>query len=573
MPKTAFENLNADTTFKRSTWNPKPPRWTSDMRHGFIYPVQVLEVLPSDSWKVDLRHYTRMNQPIAPIFGDIFQHVSCFFVPKRILNDKIKQFYGEAETFGVATTINEPTITSNDYIVPRSYLNGPDKWCTFGSAFGLVTNLNAVPTAANRIPLNVLPIQAFGAIYNEYFRNENYQPKFMWDKTQSGNSTSAAYMTLNGSNITAKSTLPQCNKELDIFTGILPYALKSTDPVTIPLSGNAPLVGNVNINPDGQFVLTADAAGGAGSIKLIAYPDVIEQGQNNAIWGTSASSDPVYEGHPLYFGTGLKGSFANNSYADLSEATAASLSSLIYALSYQYYLTKLAKGGSKYGEYLEIMFGAKCPAATRDEPEFLGHYSWKLNIDTVVQTTGYDDSSSSELGAVGANSQTAGKDHLINASFTEPGYIIIVTYCKHFRSYGTAMNPVFLKKELLDYYSTPFANIPDVSMDSELMYFTGDITQRKSLGFVEPWLDYKVFASQTFGGMNPNNPNSYDFWTLGDKITSQPTITGDWLKEDRNAIARALTSGVSGSDYICDMFFDIIVSRTMPLYSSGMGTL
>lgn len=569
MPKTEYEHLNADTTFKRSTWN-RSPRWTSDMRHGFLYPCKVFEVLPSDSIKCDLRHYTRMNQPIAPIFGDIYQHVAAFFVPKRILNDKIKQFYGEAETFGVATTITEPTITSNGAVVLRAALDGADDWCTFGSAFGLVTNLAALPSVSNRIPINVLPVQGFGAIYNEFFRNENYQPKYMWNKSQNGNNSSNPYMTLNGSNITASSTLPQVNKEADIFTSILPYALKSNDPVVIPLLGEAPVgfewldIAIQNGPADDDYLKVFEPAAGAG------FPTTLSADSQGFIKADSQLS----QGEPLLFYSGLVGEFNDGeAYADLSQAASASLSSLIYALSYQYFLSKLAKGGSKYGEYLEIMFGAKCPAATRDEPEFLGHVSWKLNIDTVVQTTGYESSASSELGAVGGNSQTAGSGSFFNASFTEPGYLYIVTYMKHARSYGTGINPIFLKRELLDYYQTPFANIPDVSMDSELMWFTGDRTQRKSLGFVEPWLDYKVFQNETFGGMNPNNPNSFDFWTLGDKITAMPTITGDWLKEDRNAIARALTSGVSGSDYICDMFFDLTLSRTMPLYSSGLGKM
>lgn len=518
--------------------------------HGKLIPVGTpIEVLPGDTFKTVISAFTRMSTPIVPIMDDIRQEVDCFFVPKRILWNKTKQFYGEAESFGVATKVYEPT--SNSVAQAKSSLTSNAMKCnSIAAAFGLIYD-----DATGNVPpeINVLPIRAFLACYNEYYRNENYDGPFTWDKDHTGTGSVLAYRY--GNAIGGLNNIPSVNKDGDLFTSILPYQVKG-NPVALSIGGKVPVVtGTLHSMGDtalefggtnasvlrGTYHLTSKAAStGPGAVLAETVSNI------------SDSAVPIK---------------SSNLYADLGSSVGATISDLIYSLAYQDYLARSAKFGTRYREYIFSMFGTTIADASEDIPEYLGRLKFRINVNQVVQTTGFQASASSELGALGAYSNSGKSDKLFTKSFTEPGYLVILTYTKHQRTYSSGVDRVFLKRELLDYYQPPFANIADVPIGSHSIWF--DKAVETPLGFQEPWWDYRSLQDRTFGMLNPMIDSLGEIWTLAEKYSAKPTIANAWLEEDRAAISRVLVTGANGPDYLMDFRIEIDATRVMPLYASG----
>lgn len=532
--------------------------------HGYLQPVSIVEVLPGDTIKANVSVLTRMSTPITAIMDNIRQETDCYFVPKRILWNKTKQFYGEAESFGIATKVDEPygvnTSGNAAYLIDRNMTISPVSNAnlvrseSIGHAFDLVRE----GTLNNFTGVNVLPVRAFLAIWNEFYRDQNYQDQYKWDKDASGNIGSVGFAYLGTNKITATDLLPKVNKDKDLFVSILPWAQKG-DPVALSVGQDVPVEGTLTattgIEKNGFFKLNGESSQPAnGDLKLFEF------GSSPTITDTN--------GLQLEYVGGLKATtdLTGELIAKTSQMTAITVSSLIYALAYQDFLAKLAKGGSKYREYIYTMFGTTIADATEDIPEYLGCLKMRINVNQILQTTGFDASKDTELGAVGAYSVSGGSKDMFTKSFTEPGYLVFVSYTKHQRTYSSGLDKIYLKHELLDYYQPPFANISDVPINSWELYAEGD---NEPLGFQEPWFEYRSVKDRVRGVLNPMNPNSLSVWTLADAYANKPFIGSTFIEEDRLAIARCLTTGTTGPDYIMDFDIRIEATRVMPLFSSG----
>lgn len=522
--------------------------------HGYLHPVGTpIEVLPGDTFKAVISVFTRMSTPIVPFMDDIRQEIDAFFVPKRIIWNKTKQFYGEAPSFGIAEKVYEP-VSQNVAFRLSSLTTNLLKSESFASAFGLVYDEFSGNTYQR---INVLPIRSVLACFNEYYRDENYQDQYVWDKDASGSVVNIA--SLGGVAINGLSLLPKVNKDRDVVTSVLPYQIKG-DPVMLSIGQTAPVgliddtdsrfrnlglyfnKGSVSSNPDFSVVVgNSDVFGGAIDAPVDGYGDFIQGFVSQNVSGSVV--------------------------ADLSQTTGVSISSLIYSLAYQDFLARAAHFGTRYKEYIYGMFGTRIADASEDIPEYLGRLKLRINVNQVVQTTGFEASSNSELGALGAYSNSGNTGKLFTKSFAEPGYVVLLTYTKHQRTYSSGVDRVFLKQELLDYYQPPFANIADVPYGSKNIWL--DNVDETSLGFQEPWYDYRGFQDRVYGLMNPKIDTMGEIWTLSDKLSAKPTIGAEFMIEDRDAIARVLTTGVNGPDYIMDFRLEIDATRVMPLFASG----
>ena len=533
--------------------------------HGYLHPVGTpIEVLPGDTFKAVISVFTRMSTPIVPFMDDIRQEIDAFFVPKRILWNKTKQFYGEAPSFGIAEKVYEPHALFNSAVfhaetVGRLTTNLM-KSESFAAAFGLVMDEGDINNRGANAPVNLLPLRAFLAIYNEYYRDENYQDQYVWNKDQSGVVSQLA--TLGGNNIFGTTILPKVNKDRDVVTSVLPYQIKG-DPVMLSIGEDAPVYAETNGLFPSNVYITSQRGSTHNNLSIVLQDR--EETENDLtsefLYAPESNRGAFIIGgdSPRPLGGFLK--------ADLSQATGVSISNLIYSLAYQDFLARSAHFGTRYKEYIYGMFGTRIADASEDIPEYLGRLKLRINVNQVVQTTGFEASSNTELGALGAYSNSGNTGKLFTKSFAEPGYVVLVTYTKHQRTYSSGIDRVFLKSELLDYYQPPFANIADVPYGSFNIWFAD--REEGSLGFQEPWYDYRGLQDRVYGLMNPKIDVFGQIWTLAENFSTQPTIGAEFMKEDRDAIARVLSTGVNGPDYIMDFRLEIDATRVMPLFASG----
>ena len=122
--------------------------------------------------------------------------------------------------------------------------------------------------------------------------------------------------------------------------------------------------------------------------------------------------------------SGPTGSVFTGMYADLSQATAATINQLRQAFQIQKLLERDARGGTRYTEIIRSHFGVVSPDARLQRPEYLGGGSVPININPIAQTSGTSVSGSmTPLGNLAAMGTSLSK-HGFTQSFTEHGVII-----------------------------------------------------------------------------------------------------------------------------------------------------
>lgn len=521
--------------------------WKGSIYHGDLVPVEITRVMPGDSAKYDISAFIRTaTPPIAPFLDTIRLSFAAFYVPERLVWDKEKEFLGEnREGYGIQSSILAPrTIRS---LVTKNDAAGLYKR-SLGTYLGIVAQSGSV---SNPSPIALNPLRAFLQVYNDWFRNENFMAPYLWDHGQVGDVQSRPVATLNGVSLGFGLDLPKVCKQLDRFTSCLPWAQKGA-PVLLPLGEKAPVVGDTDLHDlVNGFKVGSLTSYNHGNLSYTSGADGVASvmGAQGSVHETS---DPVTK---------------TNLVADLSLATAASVNQLRLAFATQRYLEQLARSGSKYREYIKGMFGVNIGDTTAQMSEYLGGMTVELNIDQVLQTTGHAAGGNTTLGAPGASSTSAASGYLFTKSFAEPGFLVIVAYTKHNRSYGQGLDEIYQKHDLLEEYNPKFANIGEQAIKTNSIYFDGDASKDDDrFGFQEAWSEYKHKRDMIVGELCPSNTNAYNFWSLADNYASAPKLAAAFLTEDRDSISRCLSGGLASADYFLDIKFKRVFVRPMPLY-------
>lgn len=492
---------------------------------GQIIPIYVDEVLPGDTRSIDMASLVRMSTPIAPIMDNIYIDYFAFYVPNRLTWVHWKEFAGENNSGAGIPLVN--------YSIPTIAASGTDlaiQSGSYGDYMGLPVGVNGLLPS-----ISALPFRGLALIYNRWFRDQNLIAPL------AVNTGDTAGALIGAASDMAWSTdfILKAAKLSDYFTRALPYAQKG-QAVSLPLGTSAPLVLS-----DSLYKL-----GDAGSGNIFTGVDI----QNGGLTNQSLSAN----------GT-------NNLYtkvvADLSAATAATINDLRYAFQLQKLLEKDALYGTRYWELLKSHFGVEAADASLQEPEYLGGYRQHVNIDQVLSTAGYSNTSNTTVGAPGANSVTGSKNSIFTKSFKEHGYIYILAVARHDQTYAQGINRMWTRQGRFDYYWPVFANLGAQEVKLKEIFAQGTADDEKIFGYQEAWAEYRYKPSIATGLLNPNAANSLDYWTLTNKFAAAPTLGQGFIEQGRDNIKRALVTGENGPDFIADFYFQDIAVRPMPMYS------
>lgn len=516
------------------------------MNAGQLIPFYCDEVLPGDTFSIDQAAIIRMTTPIFPVMDNCHMDIYYFNVPCRILWEHWKRFMGEND--------EGPWAQTQQYTIPQVKVTGTaDKPAPYE---GSIMDYMGIPTKVSKgadteFSVNALPFRAYAMIWQEWFRDQNVDNpainsisdatvNYTDDETKGMDKETADIEYILQNAYTGGRPLP-VNKYHDYFTSALPSPQKSAEPVTIPLGGNAPIIGRdaTNGNPMTQNMAIYDG-GDFPMQEWYLYKDP------EASMRINADNQNV------------------RLYADMSAVQATTINQLRQAFQVQKYYEELARGGSRYREMIYSLFHTKISDKTVQIPEYLGGTRITINMSQVIQTSGT--TAESPQGNTAAVSVTPYNGSMFTKSFEEHGFVIGVCCIRHDHTYQQGLERMWSRKNNLDFYYPVFANLGEQAILKKELYLTGTASDEQAFGYQEAWAEYRMKPNRISGKFRSNATGTLDAWHYGDNYKETPSLSQAWMKEGDSEIQRTLAVD-NEPQFIMDTIIDNTSVRPMPMYS------
>lgn len=507
-------------------------------------------IMPNDTFILDLAMVIRLLTPITPTMDDLYVDTYFFFVPYRLIWVHSKEFFGE-NTSGawvqeveytkpklkIDTTGENPTTTKYDIGSVWDYMYGG--------------NPNAI-----KVSVDALPVRAYGLVYNEWFRDENW----IAPHSVPTDDTDVYYSKTNP----VRGGMPfKIAKYHDLYTSLLPAPQKGTA-VSVPIGTRAPVVGDGKAlglwNGTRYFPMTSKQSGSVGGTMTALGNQTTTANAGASIGNNASLGDGI--------GIGVsKNATESGLYADLTNATAATINSLREAFAYQRIMEKMARGGTRYTEIVKSFWGVTAADSRLQRPEYLGGKSLPLSMLQVPQTSSTDNTS--PQGNVAAFSHTADSSRAFSKSFTEHGIILGLMAIRQKHSYQQGIEKQFKQFRRYDNFFPQLNYLGEQAVKTYELYNYDDSTSDDVvLGFNEAWYQYRYRQDSVAGYMRSGITGSLDIWHYADNYDNAPTISQDFIEETDTYLRRtlAVTDNETHQFYVATMIKGT-ATRALALFS------
>lgn len=515
--------------------------YSTTINAGEIGVMYADEVLPGDTVKLHLNELIRMTTPIYPVLDNSWVDTYFFFVPRRLVWSHWKEFMGENST--------DAWTQETQYQIPQ--LTAPDG----GWEKGTVAHMIGARMKTAGISIDACYTRAYTLIFNEWFRNQNVtEPAEMstGDATTAG-SNGSDYVT----DLQKGGKLAKAVKYADYFTRALPEPQKGPD-IYIPLGSTAPVITgsetfSVKDNPSMTWVDKST--------------DTVTWSLNSSIgaYGSSGgNTGSANVGTNLTQTSGGQEVLPNNIYADLENASGATINQLRQAFAVQRMYELDARGGTRYTEILRMHFGVLSPDGRQQRPEYLGGKRVPINIKDVIQNSSTD--ATTPQGNTAGMSKTIDSTDMFTKSFTEHGILMGLFVIRTEHTYQQGIPRILSRKNRMDFYWPALANIGEMYIKNKELFAQGTDEDEEAFGYQEAWSEYRYGINRITNELNSDYDTPLDSWTYADKYDSLPTLSDEWIRETDANVARTLAIN-SQDQFLCNFYFDQTWIRPMPIYS------
>jgi len=238
------------------------------------------------------------------------------------------------------------------------------------------------------------------------------------------------------------------------------------------------------------------------------------------------------------------------------------------AIQVQVFLERMARGGSRYTEITENIFGVRNPDSRMGRPEYIGGGSTPLQFTPIAQTA----TGGGGLGALGAAGSAVGNN---NASYaaTEHGFIICIMSVKSELSYSQGVHKMWDRRTLYDYYNPAFAGLGEQAVLRREIYATGAAANDNVVfGYQERWHELRTHYSTVKCLFRPRAAANIDEWHLSQDFAAAPTLGATFI-EDTPPMSRVFpaTGAAPLTAYLADVHVAVEMVRPIPTYGTPVG--
>ena len=453
---------------------------------GYLYPVNLTEVLPGDSVQLSTSVFLRLAPMVVPVMHPVYMHLSNFFVPSRILWDGFEDFI---------TGGPDGTDTS---VLPKVTLN------VTNSPVGSLADAFGIPVQmlkdAKTFSVNSLPFIAYYMIWNEYFRDQDLNE------------------AIDLSTITeAPSSLsllrPSWAK--DYFTTARPWPQKGPDvsvPVNLTAAGEPSITATTTISPSG--VPTFQRNYGDTVIGSLRY--ITDGGRpifnESTLQDSSTWLDPAWAAQTTI-----------NYPSGNPELGSVNINDLREAFALQRFEEHRSMFGSRYEDLLRYL-GVRPQDARLQLPEYLGGFSAPVQFSEVLQTS--SDADRSGVGDMYGHGIGATKGRRIRRFIPEHGYIMSLLTVRPIPVYSQGLERLWSKENRFDFWQKEYEHIGQQEIRNSEVYADGDTAQDKAtFGYQNRYDEYRRGVNVITGEFRTNQ----DYWTMARIFESRPTLNGDFV--------------------------------------------
>lgn len=477
-----------------------------------LVPIFVDEILPGDTANVQLNTFARLATQLVPIMDNMYIDYFFFFVPNRLVWTNWEKFNGAQDDPGDSTDFLVPTITLSSGT---------------GAAVGSIYDHMGIPTGIDNLEINALPLRAYNLIWNQWFRDQNMQDSLVISKDD-GPDADTEYTILNR------------GKRHDYFTSCLPWPQKGTA-IDLPLGTTAPILRTSNATT--WKVYDAGTNTGTGVATL-----------------TSDASSYLTDSPPT---ANLSLDPNGGLYADLTNATAATINQLREAFSIQSMLELDARGGTRYVEILQAHFNVTSPDFRLQRPEYLGGGSSRITSHPVAQTSptsGTD--AQAQLAAFGTS---VGSGIGFTKSFVEHGYVIGMACARADITYQQGLNRLWSRQTRYDFFWPKLQEIGEQAVLQKEIYALGTVADDTVFGYQERYAEYRYKPSEIRGQFRSTYATSLDYWHMAEEFGSAPTLNAAFIVQS-TPVDRAIAIPTE-PHLLFDAWFKYTHARPMLSYS------
>ena len=417
---------NKKSRFKLFSGNPTSASW------GTLIPTNVTRVIAGDDFSFQPGVGVQALPIVAPFMGNVCVKKEYFFIPDRIYNiDRQLNFQGVTDT---PNTVYKPSIAppvpfdiglrSGDKInilvsdvqtdLPLSSLG-----CIVGPG-SLADYMGEAPGSIVVGVVDLTPYIGYIDIYYNYYLNQQYNlvPTSLAGTVSDSAMEYPYYLSV------------------DELEGYL-RTIKTTP----------------NTSPAIREDSTVSYSTNVGAAMKAAAPDLFT-------WDFFTGRQSLFQrGFPAYYlEAWLKTSSFTDAAVDISTSgNSVSMRNITFASRMQRYMDLAFAGGGRNSDFYESQFDVKL-SQDNTCPAFLGSDSFDMNVNTLYQTTGFEDNSS-PLGAFSGQLSGGTRFRRRNYHFNDDGYFMEITSIVPRVYYPSYINPTSRQISLGQQYAPALDNI------------------------------------------------------------------------------------------------------------------